>query len=66
MKTSIATFALASVIATSAVAKTETKSATFVAPQNSVTCGRFVLTDPDPVIRAQLLRDCPPHQQGAD
>jgi hypothetical protein len=66
MKTLITTFVLASVIATSAVAKTEKNSATFVAPQNSVTCGRFVLADPDPAIRVQLLRDCPNYHQGAN
>ena len=27
-------------------------------PNNSVTCGRYVLTDPDPGIRAGFLRDC--------
>jgi hypothetical protein len=80
MKTLIATFTLALVISTSAIAKTEKKSATFgaarnsvtVAPRNSVTvnnsitCGRFVLADPDPAIRAQLVRDCPNYHQGAD
>lgn len=65
MKTLIATFALASVIATSAVAKTEKNGATFVRPDNSVVCGRVVLADPDPGIRAQLLRDCT-HHEGAN
>jgi hypothetical protein len=65
MKTLIATFALASVVATSAVAKTEKNSATFVAPDNSVICGRVVLADPDPAIRAQLRRDCA-HHEGAN
>jgi hypothetical protein len=39
------------------------KSATFVAPENSVTCGGFVGADPD---RVQLLRDRPNYHQGAD
>jgi len=51
MKTLIATLALASIVATSAVAKTEKA---FRADANSVTCG----TDPDPGIRAALQRDC--------
>jgi hypothetical protein len=65
MKTLIATFALASVIATSAIAKTERNRATFNGPDNSVICGRVVLADPDPGIRAQLLRDCA-HHEGAN
>jgi len=65
MKTLIATLVLASVVATSAVARTEKNSATFVAPNNSVICGRVVLADPDPAIRAQLQRDCA-HHDGAN
>jgi hypothetical protein len=65
MKTLIATFVLASVVATSAVAKNEKNSATFVAPDNSVICGRVVLADPDPGVRAQLRRDCA-HHDGAN
>jgi hypothetical protein len=65
MKTLIATFVLASVVATSAVAKIEKNSATSVAPDNSVFCGRVVLADPDPAIRAQLRRDCA-HHEGAN
>jgi hypothetical protein len=63
MKTLIVTFALASVIATSALAKTEKNRATFVEPDNSVICGRVVLTDPDPRIRSELLRNCD-HYEG--
>jgi len=58
MKTLIATFALASILATSAIAKTEKARATSVEPNNSVTCGRYVLTDPDPRIRADFQRNC--------
>ena len=65
MRTLIATFALASIVATSAVAKTEKNGTTFVAPENSVICGRVVLADPDAGIRAQLLRDCA-HHEGAN
>jgi hypothetical protein len=65
MKTLITTFALASVIATSAVAKTEKNAATSAKPDNSVVCGRVVLADPDPAIRAQLVRDCA-HHDGAN
>jgi hypothetical protein len=65
MKTLVTTFALASVIATSAVAKSEKNGATFARPDNSVVCGRVVLADPDPAIRVQLLRDCA-HYDGAN
>ncbi len=65
MKTLIVTFALASVIATSAVAKTEKNTGAVAAPDNSVICGRVVLADPDPAIRAQLRRDCA-HHEGAN
>jgi hypothetical protein len=66
MKTSIATFALALIFATSAIAKTESAPSTPVYPNNSmieysVTCGRVVLSDPDPGIRAQIRRDCAQH-----
>ena len=63
MKTLIATFALASVIATSAVAKTEKNTGAFAGSDNSVVCGRVVLADPDPAIRAQLRRDCAFHDR---
>ena len=66
MKTLIATFALASIVATSAVAKTEKNHGAFVAPDNSVLCGRVVLADPDPAIRAQLQRDCAYHEGAAN
>jgi hypothetical protein len=62
MKTLFATLALASIVATSAVAKNEKNSTTFVGPDNSVNCGRVVLADPDPGIRAQLRRDCAFHE----
>ena len=68
MKTSIATFALALVLATSAIAKTERVPSAPVYPNNSmieynesVTCGRVVLSDPDPRIRTQIRRDCAHH-----
>jgi hypothetical protein len=60
MKT--ATFALASAVTTSAVAKTEKDRARFV---KSLTRGRIVLADPDPIIRAEFLRECAQHE-GAD
>jgi hypothetical protein len=65
MKTLIATLALASIVATSAVAKTEKTRAVQVEANNSVTCGRVVLTDPDSGIRAGFLRDCA-HYNGDD
>ena len=58
MKTLIATLAVAAILATAAVAKTEKSRAVAAEPNNSVTCGRYVLTDPDPGIRASSLRDC--------
>jgi hypothetical protein len=63
MKAFISTFAIASILATSAVAKVERSPASRVEPvnsaiENSVTCGRAVLTDPDTRIRSALLRDC--------
>jgi hypothetical protein len=61
MKTLIAMLALASIVATSAVAKTEKTRASHVEPNNSVVCGRAVLADPDPGIRAGLLHDCAQH-----
>jgi hypothetical protein len=61
MKTLIATLALASIVATSAVAKTEKTRASHVEPNNSVTCGHAGLADPDPGIRAALVRDCAQH-----
>jgi hypothetical protein len=61
MKTLIATLALASIVATSAVARTEKTRATHVEPNNSVICGHAVLGDPDPGIRAGLLHDCAQH-----
>jgi hypothetical protein len=50
--------AVGSILATPALAKTEKARATSLEPSNSVTCGRYVLTDPDPGIRATFLRDC--------
>ena len=64
MKTLIATLALASILAPSAIAKTEKARLNHFEPNNSVTCGRVVLTDPDPGIRASFLRDCA-HYNGA-
>jgi len=65
MKTLITALALASIVATSAVAKIEkTRSLNFES-NNAVACGRVVLTDPDPAIRAQLQRDCA-HHDGAN
>jgi len=61
MKTFIAALALASIAATSAVAKNEKTQTIYVEPNNNVVCGRVILTDPDPAIRAQLLRDCALH-----
>ena len=58
MKTLIATLAVAAILATAAVAKTEKSRAVAAEPNNSVTCGRYVLTDPGPGIRASFLRDC--------
>jgi hypothetical protein len=58
MKTLIATLAIASILATSAIAKSERSRAIPVEPTNSVVCGRIILTDPDPGIRAGFLRDC--------
>jgi len=60
MKTSIATLALAAIVAASAVAvaKTDRTRAIHVGPANLVTCGGMALADPDPGIRLQLLRDC--------
>lgn len=58
MKTFITALALAAIIATSAVAKVEKTQRTYVEPNNSVVCGRVILADPDPAIRAQLMRDC--------
>ena len=36
----------------------EKSRAVTAGPNNSVTCGRYILTDPDPGIRASFLRDC--------
>jgi hypothetical protein len=58
MKTLIATLTVASILATSALAKTEKLRPGYVEPSHSVTCGRCVLTDPDPGIRASFLREC--------
>jgi hypothetical protein len=65
VKTLIAAFALASIVAPSAIAKTEKIAPTFIEPSNLVMCGRVVLADPDPRIRAELLRDCT-HHNGAN
>jgi hypothetical protein len=66
MRAFITTCAIASILATSAVAKTERTPASRVEPDNSViessvTCGRVVLTDPDTRIRSAFLRDCAHH-----
>ena len=61
MKTLITALALASIVATSAVAKIEKTGSLNFESNNSVVCGRVVLTDPDPAIRAQLQRDCTHH-----
>ncbi len=70
MKAFISTCAIASILATTAVAKVETTPAYRVDPdnsaiENSVTCGRVVLTDPDTRIRSAFLRDCA-HHNGAN
>ena len=66
MKTFISTCAIVSILATTAVAKIEKIPAARVEPdnsaiENSVTCGRVVLTDPDTRIRSAFLRDCAHH-----
>jgi hypothetical protein len=63
MKTLIATLAATSMLATSALAKTEKVRLGYVEPHNSVTCGRYLLTDPDSGIRASFLRDCAHFEQ---
>lgn len=65
MKTLITALALASIAATSAAAKIERPRAINFEANNSISCGRVVLTDPDRAIRAQLLRDCA-HHDGAN
>jgi hypothetical protein len=69
MKTLTITIALASMLATSAVAKTDRTRTPGVEPNQSTNefsrsayCGRSVLTDPDPRIRAVFLRDCAYHE----
>jgi hypothetical protein len=69
MKTLTITIVLASIIATSAVAKTDRTRTPSVEPNQSTNelsrsafCGRSVLTDPDPRIRAVFLRDCAYHE----
>jgi hypothetical protein len=68
MKTVIAAIVLASTIVTSGVAKID-KFRPDVGPaqwarelNRSAGCGRTDLTDPDPRIRATLMRDCSYHQ----
>jgi hypothetical protein len=58
MKTLIATLAVAAILTAAAFAKTDKARTVTAGPNNSVTCGRYVLTDPDPGIRASFLRDC--------
>jgi hypothetical protein len=58
MKTLIATLSVASILATSAFVKTEKARAAGAEPNNSVICGRDILTDPDLGIRASFPRDC--------
>jgi hypothetical protein len=60
---------LVSITVTSAVAKTDKNRTTGVEPNQSASelgrsayCGRTVLTDPDPRIRAVFLRDCAYHE----
>jgi hypothetical protein len=68
MKT-LTTIVLVSIFATSAVAKTDRTRTTGLEPNQSANelgrsayCGRTVLTDPDPRIRAASLRDCAYHE----
>jgi hypothetical protein len=65
MKTLIVTLALASILATSAIAKTEKARAgqVGITANNSVNCGRLVLTDPDPAIRGSFARECMHHER---
>jgi hypothetical protein len=63
MKTLIAALALASIVSTSAVAKTERSRAVHVDPNNSVICGH-VLADPDPGIRAETLCNFAHYERG--
>ena len=58
MKTLIAALAVATILATSAVAKTEKTPATHLDTANTVTCGHVVLADPDSRIRADFQRNC--------
>jgi hypothetical protein len=69
MKTLTITIVLASMIATPAVAKTDRTRTPGVESNQSANelstsayCGRSVLTDPDPRIRAVFLRDCAYHE----
>jgi hypothetical protein len=69
MKTMIAAMVLASTIMTSGLAKIDTIRTPGVgSPQwtselnRSAGCGRTDQTDPDPRIRATLMRDCSYHQ----
>jgi hypothetical protein len=54
----IATLTLTSILATSAIAKTEKTRATHVDTANTVACGHVVLADPDSRIRADFQRNC--------
>jgi hypothetical protein len=63
MKILCTALALASIIATSAVAKNEKAGAFRAEAPNAVPCARFAMTDPDPRVRAELQRDCP-HYNG--
>jgi hypothetical protein len=69
MKTLIATIVLASTIVTSGIAKIDKIRTAGVAStqwtselNRSAGCGRTDQTDPDPRIRATLMRDCSYHQ----
>ncbi len=69
MKTVTITIVLVSLIATSAVAKTDGSRVAAIEPNQSTNevgrsafCGRSVLTDPDSRIRTVFLRDCAYHE----
>jgi hypothetical protein len=69
MKTLIAAIVLASTIVTTGLAKIDKIQTPGVGPtqwmselNRSAGCGRTDQTDPDPRIRATLMRDCSYHQ----
>jgi hypothetical protein len=61
MKTLFAALAFAAIVVAPSIAQAEESRATQAYTKNSVICGRLTLTDPDPRIRAGLLRDCTHH-----